>query len=67
MANNIIIMDIETLRKNARYLTEVITLMREKYSQDDEMAILRQRDTKPQEFETYNNYAEWCKLEAKKL
>ena len=37
--------------------------IREKYSLDDELAILRQRDTKPQEFEEYNSYVEKIKRE----
>jgi hypothetical protein len=45
----------------------VIDLIREKYSIDEEFAILRQRDTKPDEFEEYNAYCEECKEKAKKL
>ena len=39
--------------------------MRERYSVADELAILRQRDTKPEEFEAYYEYAEQCKTQAK--
>jgi len=42
-------------------------LINEKYSIYDELAIQRQRDTKPLEFEEYNNYCESCKQEAKKI
>ena len=35
--------------------------IRERYSVDDELAILRQRDTKPEEFTVYFDYAEQCK------
>lgn len=42
-------------------------LINEKYSIYDELAIQRQRDTKPLEFEEYNNYCEQCKQEAKEL
>ena len=45
-----------------RFVSEKI---REKYSINDELAILRQRDTKPAEFEEYNAYVEQCKAEAK--
>lgn len=38
--------------------------IREKYSLNDELAILRQRDSKPEEFSTYNEYAEQCKARA---
>lgn len=37
--------------------------IREKYSISDELAILRQRDTKPDEFAEYNAFAEQAKAE----
>lgn len=40
--------------------------IRERYSVADELAILRQRDTKPDEFAAYFEYAEQCKAQAKK-
>ena len=43
----------------------VESLIRRKYSLSAELAILRQRDSKPQEFAEYNAYAEKCKAEAK--
>lgn len=43
------------------YEYQVVALIRERYSADDELAILRQRDTKPEEFEQYFNYCEECK------
>ena len=39
--------------------------IRAKYSLADELAILRQRDTKPEEYEEYNAFAEAAKAEAK--
>lgn len=45
----------------------VVDKIREKYSIDDEFAILRQRDTKPEEFAEYNAYCEACKAEAKEI
>lgn len=42
-------------------------LINKKYSIYDELAIQRQRDTKPLEFQEYNAYCEECKVEAKKL
>ena len=42
------------------------TLIREQYSIADELAILRQRDTKPDEFAAYFEYAEQCKTQAEK-
>lgn len=49
------------------YEQQVVNKIRERYSIDDELAILRQRDTKPDEFEAYNAYAESCKKEARLL
>ena len=46
---------------------QVVAKIRERYSVDDELAILRQRDTKAEEFEAYNAYAESCKEEARLL
>lgn len=42
-------------------------LIRRKYTLSEELAILRQRDTKAEEFEAYNAYAESCKEEARLL
>lgn len=41
----------------------VIARVREVYSVDDELAILRQRDTKPEEFAAYNAFVEQIKAE----
>lgn len=43
----------------------VVREIRKKYSINDELAILRQRDSKPQEFEEYNTYVEQCKSKFK--
>ena len=40
--------------------------IRKKYSISDELAILRQRDAKPEEFAEYNAYVEQCKFKIKK-
>lgn len=40
-------------------------LIRLKYSVSEELAVLRQRDVKPEEFEMYNTYCEKCKTFAK--
>lgn len=39
--------------------------IRTRYSVSAELAILRQRDTKPEEFAEYNSFCELCKVEAK--
>lgn len=51
----------------ASYSQLVDILIKERYSQSAENAILRQRDTKPQEFEEYNAYCEECKVRAKEI
>lgn len=48
------------------YEAEVINRIRKKYSVNQELAILRQRDTKPEEFAEYNAFVEQCKSEVKK-
>ena len=45
------------------YKDRIIARIREVYSIDDEIAILRQRDTKPEEFEQYNAFVEQIKEE----
>ena len=47
------------------YEEKVVTLIRQKYSLDEELAIQRQRDTKPEEFKEYFTYCEECKMKAK--
>lgn len=47
------------------YEERVEQLIRERYSVSDELAILRQRDTKPSEFEEYFAFCEECKAIAK--
>lgn len=46
------------------YGETVNELIRRKYTLSEELAILRQRGTKAEEFEAYNAYAESCKEEA---
>ena len=45
------------------YKDRVIARIRAVYSIDDEIAIIRQRDTKPLEFEQYNAFVEQVKAE----
>lgn len=47
------------------YPVLVTEKLRKYYSLDAELAILRQRDDKPDEFEEYNACAERCKQEAR--
>ena len=50
---------------NIPYEQRVVDRIRLKYSVDDELAILRQRDTKPDEFIAYNDFVERIKAEEK--
>lgn len=45
------------------YKERIISRIREAYSVDDELAILRQKDTKPKEFDEYNAFVEQIKAE----
>ena len=47
------------------YENLVVSLIRKKYTINQELAILRQQNSKPQEYEEYFNYVEECKLQAK--
>lgn len=51
--------------KLKKYEEMVEQLIRQKYNLSQELAILRQRDSKPTEFAYYNLYAEECKAQAK--
>ena len=55
----------EQERLSVLYADRVSELIREKYSLNDEIALSRQRDTKPEEFEEYFMYCEECKNKAK--
>ena len=50
---------------NIPYEQRIVDRIRQVYSVDDELAILRQRDTKPDEFAAYNEYVEQIKTEEK--
>lgn len=47
------------------YEEKVEQLIREKYTISDELAILRQRDSKEEEFSEYYEFCEFCKAKAK--
>jgi hypothetical protein len=47
------------------YEERVVELIRERYSIDDEIAILRQKDTKQEEYQAWYDYCEACKAQAK--
>lgn len=49
------------------YKEYIIKKIRERYSIDDEIAILRQKDSKYSEYQEYFNYVEQCKSKAKQF
>lgn len=55
----------ETARREKDYCCKVERLVARKYSLAQEIALLRQRDSKPEEFAEYDEYVEACKAEAK--
>ena len=57
------IAEMEANKPNIPYEQRVVARIRERYSIDDELAILRQRDSKPDEFNTYNEFVERIKVE----
>ncbi len=57
--------DVNIDTQDIPYEQRVVNRIREKYSVDDELAILRQRDTKPDEFKEYNDFVERIKKEEK--
>ena len=59
----VIDIDVEDIVDPAPYEQRVVDRIREVYSIDDELAILRQRDTKPHEFAEYNAFVERIKAE----
>lgn len=56
--------DVRLIQINS-YPSLVDSKIRQRYSMSDELAILRQRDIKFEEFEEYNAYCEQCKAEAR--
>ena len=55
--------------KNQQYESLVVAMIREKYSQNEENAILRKKlaGLDNGEFEAYNTYVEYCKTKIKEL
>jgi hypothetical protein len=45
----------------------VNALIRERYNVSEELAMLRQRDEKPEEYAIYNAFVEDCKARAKEM
>ena len=47
------------------YVQRLVKRIHERYSIDDEIGILMQKETKPDEFEEHNAFVEQCKAEVK--
>lgn len=58
--------ELSRIKNTIEYPQLVENKIRTKYSVSAELAILRQRNSKPEEFATYNSFCELCKAEAKK-
>lgn len=56
-----------TLYSSISYEELIIRLVRSEYSIDEEFAILRQRETKAEEFQTYYDFVEQCKTAAREF
>ena len=67
--NKVFSEDLYSLRKEytnkSIYNQAVVSCIRKKYSIDDELAIVRQRTSKPVEYAEYESYCEQAKAEAK--
>lgn len=57
--------ELAEIKTSIDYPQLVENKIRTRYSVSAELAILRQRDTKPEEFAEYNAFCELCKAEAK--
>lgn len=57
--------NVDSLSWEQLYEGLIIKKIRARYSMNQELAILRQRDTKPEEYAAYNDYVEQCKAEVK--
>lgn len=55
------------INQTKTYEELVVEFIREKYSLNQELAILRQRDEKVEEFNEYHDFAESCKRRAKEI
>lgn len=61
----VILRELTEEEKELAYEQKIVAEIRKKYNVNQELAILRQRDTKPEEFAEYNEYVEQCKAKIK--
>lgn len=57
----------EQQQQQISYDQLVSDLILEKYTVDQELAINRQRETKPEEFQAYFDFCEQCKIKAHEI
>lgn len=57
--------EVPNIRNEEDYGNQVNDLIRRRYSLSEELAILRQKDEKPDEYRTYFAFCEECKANAK--
>ena len=62
MIDELVLMNIS---KDKLYGARVSELIRERYTLDSELAILRQRNEKPDEYQAYFAFCEECKAKAR--
>ena len=67
LENNVIVKGWVETEDTRTYQERVVSRIRKAYSVDDELAILRQRDTKPEEFAEYNTFVEQIKEEERNV
>ena len=67
MDNKKIQLAIKFNKQDKLYPALVEELIRQRYNISQELAIHRQRDTKPTEFANYNAFCEECKATAKRI
>lgn len=53
--------------KQVDYENKIVDLIRKKYNINQELAILRQKDTRHEEYQEYFDYVEQCKAEVKQM
>lgn len=57
--------EIPNIINDTEYGNQVNELIRAKYSLSEELSLLRQRDSKQEEYQKYNTYCEECKKTVK--
>ena len=57
--------EIPNIRNEEDYGNQVNDLIRRRYSLSEELSLLRQRDSKQEEYQKYNAYCEECKKTVK--